>query len=276
MRPSLLSLKLAVRLAGRDLTETARSPVPYAVASLSAIAATLVLRSHLATFASESVFVTADPALLPLALALGIAAIYLTIGAAGLVAGEREHRTLEVLFTTPATPYALILAKFMWAAALLFALTAAIVFQVAAAGFFTNLGGGAATALSALIVAVAALPCPAVGLLVSVWMRRARTAVAVAVLLLACPAAADVAGQWLAAIPPSDLALWQLYIREGLVAAIGLLGWLSPMGAMMRAMEWVNGTSVHSLSFILGIAFGYTATVLFISTFSLARRGGLP
>jgi ABC-type transport system involved in multi-copper enzyme maturation permease subunit len=270
-------LRLAARgwacLLARDVRESLRSPAPYAIATLVALVLTLTVQNYLATFETESVFVAADPAGVPLGFGIIIAALYAALSAAASVAGEKEHRTLEVLFCGPVGAGAFVLAKFTRDVVVFISLMCYAALHLAMLGGVVNIGFGWGTVGTIALAVPMVLPLLGVSLFISAAVRRARTAVLLVVIAALLLAAAEAGAQWAAALPPQEQTLAMAYLRELLIHLGQLLSWVSPLAYAARAVGLAAGAAPSSLALLACAAVAYAALALAATAWLLDRKG---
>jgi ABC-type Na+ efflux pump permease subunit len=260
-------LVVTALLAQRELLARLASAWFWIIASLLCVIAWVYGAGFQQTFATESVLVTTDPLMTLNILIVVFLSVVLALRLAASFAGEREHRTLEVLLVGPASWGAIVAAKFL---AELCVLALLVLVYLAYLLLAQPLGAGVIAprdTLGLLAMPAFALPVLALGLLVAAWARTVRAAVVTFLAVLGALAAFEVGLGLLEARSPDQIALTELQVRSALETVAPVVAWVSAPGqlaALAKALAQNAAPSGMAALWSLGLTAGTlcAATVL--------------
>jgi hypothetical protein len=244
----------------------------WITASLICVIAWLYGAGFQQTFETESVLVTTDPLMTLNVLIVVFLSVVLALRLAASLAGEREHRTLEVLLVGPASWGEIVAAKFLVELCVMALL---VVVYLAYLLLAQPLGAGVIAprdTLGLLAMPVFALPVLALGLLVAAWARTVRAAVVSLTGVLGLLAAFEV-GLWLLeARAPDQIELTELQVRSALEAAAPVLAWVSAPGQLAGLAKALAQNAAPTGAAALW-SLGLTACTLGLATAVARLRG---
>ncbi len=248
----------------------------YVVLTVSLFIAAVLVHNDLRFLQRNAVFPAAQPLFPPLYAATTLLSIYVALQISLSTAREHDLGTLEVLFYGPVNAGAFLLGKFL-AALRVYSLALAVLFiwaniLVWALGLSFSL----AVVWLLLMSVISAAAVVAFGLLTATLGGRSRNSlilfVLVVGLLIALQAAVIVTG----VVPTPEAATQNdplLVLRAALNRATSVLGWVSPIVQLQRAMTALvdNATSVFALH--LGVLLVQAIAMLGASIALLSWRG---
>jgi len=267
-------LRIGWILFKRDFIGGLLSPAVYIAVTAACLISTFFVVNYLNTLNKVSVLVSVDPLSAPLFFAVTLMALYIGVISSISITGEREHRTLEVLFYGPVTPWTLVLAKFSYGIAIFLFAQVFFTFYLLVESTFTNLAFGPKTLKSIGISFFLIWPMVSFSLLLSAALKSVRNAVLLFVGIFLALTGLQIAYGLLLGIPPESISLFLLYVREGLAILLKGLQWVSPFSYIARV------TTDMPLSFPLPVgwsilfAFFYSSFLLIAAIFVLKKRGG--
>ncbi|MFO1151732.1 MAG: ABC transporter permease subunit [Alsobacter sp.] len=265
-------LVVTALLARRELLARLASAWFWIIASLICVIAWIYGGGFQQTFVTESVLVATDPLLTLNVLIVMFLSVAMALRLAASFAGEREHRTLEVLLVGPASWGSIMAAKFLAELSLMVLL---ILVYLAYLLVAQPLGAGVIAprdALGLIAMPAFALPVLALGLLVAAWARTVRAAVVAVTAVLGALAAFEAGLGLLQSRAPDQITLTELQIRSALETAAPLSAWLSAPGqlaGLARALAQNAAPSATAALWSLGL----TAGTLCLATLLARLRG---
>lgn len=263
--------RAALLLAQRDCRARFLSLWPYLLASVACAIAAFFLSAFDATFVTESVAVSADPLAVVHAAVLAFLALVLGIHAATALSWEREHRTLEVLFSGPVTPTAIVGAKLLAELAVLVAI--GLVYSAYLA-LVRPLGSGLSVSGAFWRLSPLVLPMIALGLVVGAAASTVRAGVITFLALALCLSAVEIVALWLDAQDPNGLSLAALYSRRVLATVVGWISPVSPAAYLADLAKAAGGLGLPSPERLLAAL--AVSVALLLGAASVTRvRGGV-
>jgi ABC-type transport system involved in multi-copper enzyme maturation permease subunit len=265
-------LVVTALLAQRELLARLNSAWFWIIASVICVIAWIYGAGFQQTFATESVLVTTDPLMTLNILIVVFLSVVLALRLAASFAGEREHRTLEVLLVGPASWGAIVAAKFLVELCIMALL---VLVYLAYLLLAQPLGAGVIAprdTLGLLAMPAFALPILALGLLVAAWARTVRAAVVTFMAVLGALVAFEVGLGLLEARAPDQIALTELQVRSALETAAPVVAWVSApsqLAALAKALAQNAAPSGTAALWSLGLTVG----TLCVAT-ALARLRG--
>jgi ABC-type multidrug transport system permease subunit len=272
-RPRALppALRVGWVLYRRDLVGTLLSPSVYAVVTAACLLLTFFMVSYLDTVSSLAVFVSEDPARIPLFFTMAFLSLYLGVASSISISAEREHRTFEVLFYGPVTPLLRLLSIFLRDLAVF--LLAAVVFllDLWIVSRLTNLSLGPGILRSIGFSFFLVWPMIGFSLLLSSLTRRVRKAVLLFVTIFVALAGLQIAAGLLSSIPAESISLFLLYVRRTLSALLQAAQWVSPFAYIARLNEPMGAGSPAGIGWILLAGILYAAVLLALAVLVLKK-----
>ena len=257
----------------RDFMGSLLSPAVYIAVTAACLISTFFVVNYLDTLSKVAVLVSVDPLGVPLFFAVVLMALYIGVISSISITGEREHRTLEVLFYGPVTPWSLILAKFSYGIAIfLFALVFFTLYLLVEATL-TNLAFGPRSLKSIGISFFLVWPMVSFSVLLSTALKRVRNAVLLFVGIFLALTGLQIAYGLLLGIPPESISLFLLYVREGLTILLKGLQWVSPFSYIARATTDMPLGSPMPAGWSILFACLYASFLLIVAIFVLKKRG---
>lgn len=212
----------------RELVSRLNSIWFFAIATAACLIAWWYGVGFQAAFRTETVLVSDDPLKALNALIVTFFGFVAGLRLSASIAWEREHATIQVLLSGPATWLAIVCSKFIAETCVL--LIFVVIYQ-AYLMIAQPLGAAVLSAtdvLSVSVIVVFALPLISLGLLVSAWSGTVRSAVVFYLVLALLLGGFEVGRAALSAVSPTEASLAMLYLRAGVEAAAPFL---NPMSA---------------------------------------------
>lgn len=249
-------------------------PGIYIVASLSLLAALLLLRNYM-DFVNQSGLVVLSGAFnFPLFVVIFLAAVFLALSSVTTIARERDAGTIEVLFYGPIDSLSYILGKFLAQIvtyiAMLVILTIPFWLFVRATNFTFPVSLGWVVLLSLLVVA----DVIAFSIFLSAFSSKVRSALAAFLAFVLLLIAIQFGDALLAAIPiQSRYYNPVLILQDALALLRQITQWLSPFAYLMRGMEAVRRSDIQSYLLACGLGVLFTLAFLSLAVEMLSRKG---
>jgi ABC-type transport system involved in multi-copper enzyme maturation permease subunit len=266
-------LRIGWILFKRDFVGGLLSPVVYIAVTAACLISTFFVINYLNTLNKVSVLVSIDPLSAPLFFAVALMALYIGVISSISITGEREHRTLEVLFYGPVTPWTLVLAKFSCGIAIFLFAQVFFMFYLLIESIFTNLAFGPKTLKTIGVSFFLIWPMVSFSLLLSAALSRVRNAVLFFVGIFLALTGLQIAYGLLSGIPPESISLFLLYVREGLAILLKGLQWISPFSYIARATTDMPLSFPLPVGWSIFFAFFYSSFLLIAAIFVLKKRG---
>lgn len=266
-------LRIGWILFKRDFIGGLLSPAVYIAVTAACLISTFFVINYLNTLNKVSVLVSVDPLNAPLFFAVALMALYIGVISSISITGEREHRTLEVLFYGPVTPWTLVLAKFSYGIAIFLFAQVFFMFYLLIESIFTNLAFGPKTLKTIGVSFFLIWPMVSFSLLLSTALNRVRDAVLFFVGIFLTLTGLQIAYGLLSGIPPESISLFLLYVREGLAILLKGLQWVSPFSYIARATTDMPLSFPLPVGWSIFFAFFYSSFLLIAAIFVLKKRG---
>lgn len=266
-------LRIGWILFKRDFIGGLLSPAVYIAVTAACLISTFFVINYLNTLNKVSVLVSVDPLSAPLFFAVALMALYIGVISSISITGEREHRTLEVLFYGPVTPWTLVLAKFSYGIAIFLFAQVFFMFYLLIESIFTNLAFGPKTLKTIGVSFFLIWPMVSFSLLLSAALNRVRNAVLFFVGIFLALTGLQIAYGLLSGIPSESISLFLLYVREGLAILLKGLQWISPFSYIARATTGMPLSFPLPVGWSILFAFFYSSFLLIAAIFVLKKRG---
>jgi ABC-type transport system involved in multi-copper enzyme maturation permease subunit len=266
-------LRIGWILFKRDFIGSLLSPVVYIAVTAACLISTFFVVNYFDTLSKVSVLVSVDPLSIPLFVAVALIALYIGMISSISITGEREHRTLEVLFYGPVTPWSLVLAKFSYGIAVFLFAQVFFTFYLLVESAILNLSLGPSSLKSLGISFFLVWPMVSFSLLLSAALKRVRNAVLLFVGIFLALMGLQIAYSLLLSIPPESISLFFLYVREGLAILLRGLQWVSPFSYIARATTDMAVGVAMAAGWSILFAVLYTSFLLIATIFVLRKRG---
>lgn len=260
-------------IARREGRAALRGFAGSAALSAALFAATWMLMVEVRALKSGGLLVVADPFGSPLAVAMLLLALFLSLSAAVSVARERESGTLEVLFYGPVDEFAYVLGK---TGGLLVSYLAALPLLLLSFLLLALLTGFSLTPSVLVATALSIIPAAAIvgfGVLLSVGARRVRTAVLLLVAIAALLLGIAIAYRMVLLVPITDSASAALPLRDALAALDMVVRWISPFAYLERVVGGAMSGAWRTTIVSLAAAAVYAAATIGLAACWLRRRG---
>jgi ABC-type transport system involved in multi-copper enzyme maturation permease subunit len=257
----------------RDFIGSLLSPAIYIAVTVACLISTFFVVNYLNTLNKVSVLVSVDPLSAPLFFAIALIALYIGVISSISITGEREHRTLEVLFYGPVTPWSLVLAKFSYGIAIFLFALAFFTLYLLVESTITNLALGPRSLKSIGISFFLVWPMVSFSLLLSAILKRVRNAVLLFIGIFLVLTGLQIAYGLLLSIPSESISLFLLYVREGLAILLKGLQWVSPFSYIAKATTDMSLNSPLSIGWSILFAFFYSSFLLILAIFVFKKRG---
>ncbi len=260
----------------RDLLATLLSPAIYVIVTAACLLLTFFVVSYLDTVENLAVFVSADPARIPLFFCVAFLALYLGITSSIAISTEREQRTFEVLFYGPVTPVQRLAAIFLRDLSVFLLAVLVFVLDLWVTSRVTNLSLGPGSLRSAGYSFLLVWPMIGFSLLLSSSVRRVRKAVLLFVTVFVVLAGLQIAQGLMYSIPSASASLFLLYVRRALSAFLDIVQWVSPFSYIARLNGSAGPGAAAGIGWVLPAAVLYALLLLALATLVLKKTDKSP
>jgi len=257
----------------RDFAGSFFSPIIYIAVTAACLVSTFFMVNYLNALSKVSVLVSVDPLSVPRFFAVALMALFIGVLCSMSITGEREHRTLEVLFYGPVTPWSFVLAKFGYGIALFLLALALFTLYLLVESTITNLALGTRSLKAIGISFFLVWPMISFSLLLSAAFKRVRNVVLLFIGIFLAFTGIQIVYNFLLGIPPESISLFLLYMRETLAILLKALRWVSPFSYIARATTNIHVGLSMSIGWIIVCAVLYSLFLLTMTIFVLKKRG---
>jgi ABC-type transport system involved in multi-copper enzyme maturation permease subunit len=264
---------VAAAIARRDAASMLCGIGVYVTLALAVVAAAWLLLIDVRALAAGGLLVMADPFGSPLAVAMLVLALFLSVSAAVSVARDRASGTLEVLFYGPVDELAYVLGKI---GGLLITWLAALPLLLASLILLALITGFALTPSVLVSLPLSVIPAAELvgfSVLLSLGMDRVRNAVLLLVGVIALMFGATLAHRMVLLVPVSDPSSPVLALRDALGALDAGIRWVSPFAYLERVVEGTVAGAWWPAVASLALAAACTAFMIGLGAYWLRHRG---
>jgi hypothetical protein len=259
-------------IAWREAKAAMRGMGCYIALTLALVAATWMLLVDVRALNAAGLLVLADPFRPSVTVAILVLALFFAVSAAVSAARDRESGTLEVLFYGPVDEITYVLGK----AGVLVAYLAALPLLLASLALLAWMSGFALTPAILVSIMLSVVPVAEIvgfGILLSVGIRRVRSAVLLLVGIVALLLGIEVAYGMVLLVPISDPASPVLPLRDTLATLTVAAGWVSPFAWLERVVEGATAGAWRDALLSLAAALAYAVLMIGLAALWLRRRG---
>lgn len=258
----------------RDLRSMLFGRGMYLALSLALAAAILILRNYLNFIGENGLLVVSGAFVIPLLAVVLITALFLAFSSVTTVARERDQGSMEVLFYGPVDSITYVLGKYLaqMAVAVVMAVIYTLCFAIYAG--LTNFNLSLSLGWMILLALLITSDLVAVGIFLSTFSGRVRTALLLFLGLILIFLVIEVGPDLLALIPYQEDYYNPVLFLQNVLTSLGqLTAWLSPIAFLSQGLEAVRRGSTLGYLAVVGLTLGYTLIFLAFSVATLERKG---